>query len=124
MRGKDGDLMAAILKADCRINDKPFGPANAQVWVEENDVFCHGGGGDLSKKLVMFEGWKMGWRGKPYGTQKLRGVWARAGGRGRHPSCLPRLSTLRLAGIYLKAPCTTSERSSLISLQDTHATHS
>lgn len=39
MRCEDGDLVPAILEADCGIDDQALRPANAQVGVEEDDVF-------------------------------------------------------------------------------------
>ena len=39
MRCEDGDLVPAILEADCGIDDQALRPANAQVRVEEDDVF-------------------------------------------------------------------------------------
>lgn len=39
VRCEDGDLVPAILEADCGIDDQALRPANAQVRVEEDDVF-------------------------------------------------------------------------------------
>lgn len=38
VRCEDGDLVPAILEADCGIDDQALRPANAQVGVEEDDV--------------------------------------------------------------------------------------
>ena len=35
---KNCHLMPPFLKADCGIDDQAFGAANAQVWVEEDDM--------------------------------------------------------------------------------------
>lgn len=38
VRSEDGDLVSAILQANCRVNDEALRSANAQVWVEEDNV--------------------------------------------------------------------------------------
>jgi len=50
VRGEDGDGVAPVLEADGGVDDEAFGAADAEVGVEEDDVFllfAHGGFGGL-----------------------------------------------------------------------------
>jgi hypothetical protein len=38
--GEDGDFVAAILEAYCCVYDESLGSSDAEVGVEEDDVFC------------------------------------------------------------------------------------
>ena len=38
MRSEYGDLVTTILQANCCVYDESFCAANAQIWVEEDDV--------------------------------------------------------------------------------------